>query len=132
MKIVFPLDTKHKIGYVFIGHNGKIRFNKEFGRLFNLKQGEKWVIGYDEEDEQKEFMYFFRSENNEGLTLELQHSSFLLSAKRFTDLFNVTPHAYYEYEKFSFENRNGFRVKIVSTPLMPKKYNKKKAALAEK
>lgn len=125
MKIVFPLDSKHKIGYVFIGHNGKIRFNKEFGRLFNLQQGEKWNIGYDEECANKEFMYFFKTDNEDGVTMELQHSSFILSAKRFTDLFEVTPHAYYEYEKISFEGRKGFRVKIVANPLLPKKYSRK-------
>lgn len=126
MKLIFPLANHHKIGYVFIGYNGQIRFNQEFGRLFELKQGEKWVVGYDEDEDKKEFIYFFRSLNEDGITLQLQHSSFLLSAKRLTDLFNVIPHSYYEYEKFSFEGHNGFRVKIVANPVKPKKYNKSK------
>lgn len=127
MKLVFPLKQNSKISYIFIGTGGLIRINQAVGNILGLSKGDHLLVGYDEEDNKREYIYFFPKKTediNEGVLVQSQNKNFMLSCGRFIDFVKAEPKSYYRYEKYSHEGMNGFRIRIEQNPLKPKKYRK--------
>lgn len=81
MKIKFIENLKVEKGNVLIGKSGQLRFKKNIVELYKIKEGQRYMIGYDTEQKPCKALYLFPDDNMNGFKVTYQNSSYTICAK---------------------------------------------------
>lgn len=81
MKIQFIENLKVEKGNVLIGKNGHLRFKKNIVDQYKIKEGQRYMIGYDEEEKPCKTLFLYPDENMNGFKVTLRNSSYTMCAR---------------------------------------------------
>jgi hypothetical protein len=81
MKLKFIENLKVEKGNVLIGKNGQLRLKKNVVEQYSIKEGQRYMIGYDTEEKPTKNLYLYPEENMNGFKVTYQNSSYTICAK---------------------------------------------------
>jgi hypothetical protein len=81
MKLKFIENLKVEKGNVLIGKNGQLRLKKNVVEQYNIKEGQRYMIGYDTDEKPTKNLYLYPEENMNGFKVTYQNSSYTICAK---------------------------------------------------
>lgn len=89
MKIEFIENLKVEKGNVLIGKNGQLRFKKNIVDQYHIKEGQRYMIGYDVEETPCKTLFLYPDENMNGFKITLRNSSYTMCAKGVALMLNL-------------------------------------------
>lgn len=89
MKIKFIENLKVEKGNVLIGKNGQMRFKKDIVEKYKIKEGQRYMIGTDDEEKPVKHLYLFPDDNMNGFKVTYQNSSYTICAKGVANVLNL-------------------------------------------
>lgn len=81
MKLKFIENLKVEKGNVLIGKHGQLRFKKNIVEQYKIKEGQRYMIGYDSDEKPCRTIFLYPEENMNGFKVTFQNSSYTICAK---------------------------------------------------
>lgn len=89
MNIEFIENLKVEKGIVLIGKTGQMRFKKNIVELYKIKEGQRYMIGYDKDETPCKTIFLYQDENMNGFKVTFQNNSYTISAKTVALVLNL-------------------------------------------
>jgi hypothetical protein len=89
MELIFIENLKVEKGNVLIGKNGQLRFKKNIVEQYKIKEGQRYMIGYDKDEKICKAIYLYPEENMNGFKVTYQNSSYTICAKGVAKVLNL-------------------------------------------